>query len=51
MGSNPPFSASNSLDLELEKALLRGSFCLLESMHGTSKQRTTLSLFFKFTPC
>ena len=28
-GSNPPFSASNSLDLEHEKALLRGSFCLI----------------------
>jgi hypothetical protein len=28
-GSNPPFSASNSLDLEPEKALLRGSFCLI----------------------
>ena len=28
-GSNPPFSASNSLDLEPQKALVRGSFCLV----------------------
>ena len=28
-GAPPPCFASNSLDLELKKALLRGSFCLI----------------------
>ena len=54
--SNPPFSASNSLDLEPQEALLRGSFCFLcscmcnsETLPGATKTASYLPFdFFEY---